>query len=228
MNDPAGWLAQYEAALTPAADPVRADKMAAYMRGHFVYLGIATPQRRLLTRPLEKAARDKLTEPELLTLADALWQKTEREYQYAACDLLERVERLLTPTALPVLLALVTQKSWWDSVDTLASHGVGRLVARHPHLVPQIDALVEEDNLWLRRTAIIYQLGWKERTDVPRLFDACLRNASHPDFFIRKGIGWALREYAWTAPDIVRDFLAEHGHRFSPLSVREASKHLMN
>ncbi len=226
MSD--GWLAQYEATLAPAADQLRAEKMAAYMRGHFVYLGIATPQRRLLTRPLEKSATAALTEAELLALAQTLWQQPAREYQYAACDLLERAEKRLTPAALPVLLALVTQKSWWDSVDTLASHSVGRLVGRFTQLVPQMDTLVEHDNLWLRRTAILYQLGWKTRTDVPRLLDACLRNADHPDFFIRKGIGWALREYAWTAPETIRAFLAQHGHRLSPLSVREASKHLGN
>ncbi|MBB5192338.1 3-methyladenine DNA glycosylase AlkD [Silvimonas terrae] len=228
MSDLAGWLAQYETTLAPAADPIRAEKMAAYMRGHFVYSGIPTPQRRLLTRSLEKSAKAVLTEAEVLALAQALWQQPAREYQYAACDLLERAENTLTPAALPVLLALVTQKSWWDTVDTLASHCVGRLVARYPQEVTQLDALVESDHLWLRRTAIIYQLGWKERTDVPRLFDACLRNAGHTDFFIRKAIGWALREYAWTAPETVRAFLAQHGHRFSPLSVREASKHLGN
>ncbi|GGP23750.1 DNA alkylation repair protein [Silvimonas iriomotensis] len=228
MSDLPGWLAQYAATLAPAADPLRADKMAAYMRGHFVYLGIATPQRRLLTRPLEKTAKATLAEADILALVQLLWQQPEREYQYAACDLLERAEQTLTPAALPVLLTLVTQKSWWDTVDTLASHSIGRLVARHRQLVPQLDALVEHEHLWLRRTAIIYQLGWKTGTDVPRLFDACLRNAAHPDFFIRKGIGWALREYAWTAPDVIRAFLAEHGQRFSALSVREAGKHLGN
>jgi 3-methyladenine DNA glycosylase AlkD len=80
--------------------------------------------------------------------------------------------------------------------------------------------------MWLRRTAIICQLGHKAVTDEAMLFDFCLRRGGDREFFIRKGIGWALREYAHTRPETVRQFLADHGHRLSPLSVREASKHL--
>lgn len=222
----AAWLARYVAVLTPAANPQRAPQMVAYMRGRFSYLGIATPQRRLLTKPLEKEARTALSEAEVLDLASTLWEQSRREYQYAACDLLAACEKTLTPAALPYLLALVVTKSWWDSVDTLAGRIIGGLVLRHPELVPQLDQLVLAENLWLRRTAIIYQLHWKAKTDVPRLFHACLANAADPDFFIRKAIGWGLREHAWTDPEIIRAFVSQHVDRLSPLSVREASKHL--
>ncbi|WP_283151132.1 DNA alkylation repair protein [Silvimonas soli] len=222
----AAWLERYVAVLAPAADPLRAPQMVAYMRGHFAYLGVATPQRRILTKPLEKEARQALAEAALLDLADALWAQPEREYQYAACDLLAACAKALTPVALPRLLALVVTKSWWDSVDTLAGRIIGGLVLRHPELIPQIDQLVLAENLWLRRTAIIYQLHWKASTDVSRLFHACLANAADTDFFIRKAIGWGLREHAWTDPDIIRAFVQQHAERLSPLSIREASKHL--
>ncbi|WP_035054458.1 DNA alkylation repair protein [Andreprevotia chitinilytica] len=226
MADVTDWLARFQTALSPAADPAGATAMAAYMRGHFAYLGVATPLRRQLTKTLVREARSSLDEVTLLNLCDALWRESQREYQYAACDLLDACSKSLTPAALPRLEALVTSKSWWDTVDDLAGDIIGGLVLRHRALVPRMDELVRHPDLWLRRTAILYQLGWKTETDQPRLFAACLANAADPDFFIRKAIGWGLRQYARVAPDEVRNFLLVHRNVLSPLSVREAGKHL--
>ncbi len=121
---------------------------------------------------------------------------------------------------------LITTKSWWDTVDTLAAHTVGPLVAAHPELADTMDAWVGDENMWLSRTAILHQLRYKERTDAERLFRYCTARAGHKDFFIRKAVGWALREYAYTDPDGVRAYISEHRDNLSPLSVREASKHL--
>jgi 3-methyladenine DNA glycosylase AlkD len=100
------------------------------------------------------------------------------------------------------------------------------MVDRHPALVSTMDEWAREENLWLVRTALLHQLRHKEATDSERLFRYCLLRADHPDFFIRKAIGWALREYAKTAPDRVRAFVRSHEARLSPLSVREALKNL--
>jgi 3-methyladenine DNA glycosylase AlkD len=99
-------------------------------------------------------------------------------------------------------------------------------VATHPELISEMDRWIDDENLWVARTAILHQLFYGDATDVDRLFGYCLRQASHPDFFIRKAIGWALRQYARTDPDRVRSFLVGPGAALSPLSVREASKHL--
>jgi 3-methyladenine DNA glycosylase AlkD len=112
-------------------------------------------------------------------------------------------------------------------VDTLAAHTVGPLVAAHPVLVATMDAWVTDENMWLARTAILHQLRYKERTDADRLFRYCTLQAGHRDFFIRKAIGWALRDYARTNPDAVRRYVDEHRSILAPLSIREASKHLM-
>src|SRR5262249_25589456 len=131
-----------------------------------------------------------------------------------------------TPTLLPTVAELITTKSWWDTVDTLASDTVGPMVRNHPELLSTMDEWVRDDNLWIARTAILHQLSYKEDTDADRLFRYCLAQAGHRDFFIRKAIGWALRQYAHTNPEAVRAFLAGHGDLLSPLSVREAGKHL--
>ena len=121
---------------------------------------------------------------------------------------------------------LVTTKSWWDTVDSLASHTVGRLVRTHPELVAVMDEWIGSDDIWLARTALLHQLTWKNDTDAERLFAYCLRRASEKEFFIRKAIGWALREYSKTDEAAVRAFVAEHRATLSGLSRTEALRWL--
>jgi 3-methyladenine DNA glycosylase AlkD len=208
--------------LEPAADPEKARPMAAYMKDRFSFLGIASPKRRALVRDVVYRAGQP-TERELTTALHVLWALDEREYQYVACDLLARHQRVcgadfLVGQAEP----LIQTKSWWDTVDALRSAVVGPLVGRHPELVAVMWRWIDSDDIWLVRSAIIHQLGCGEHTDERRLFDLCARRADHPDFFVRKAIGWALREHARRAPDAVRAFVASNRDRLSPLSVREA------
>jgi 3-methyladenine DNA glycosylase AlkD len=211
---------QVRAALAPLANPTKAAGMGAYMKDKFAFLGIPTPQRRQATRML---MRDFGGDP--LPAAKALWLEPEREYQYVACDLMAQRADDLPAEALEDLLALVSTKSWWDTVDALA-HTVGALVRRFPVLIGRMDRLIDDPDLWRRRVALLHQLGAKGETDTGRLFDYCLRRADEKEFFIRKAIGWALRDYAWHDPAATRRFLDQHGSRLSPLSVREAAKNL--
>ena len=150
----------------------------------------------------------------------------EREYQYVAIDLLAKYEKKLSTEHLPALLALVQQKSWWDSVDGLAGV-VGDVVRREPELgQAQMDEALHHPNLWVRRVAMLHQLGWRAQVDAQRLFAYALHLAPEKDFFIRKAIGWALRDYARHDPQAVRGFLDAQGEKLSLLSVREAAKHL--
>lgn len=219
----ARYLAEYQHQLNSAVDPIRAAGMSAYMKYHFSFIGIPTPTRRKLIKAVEVAAAKQCDENELLELAQALWQQPEREYHYCAIELLVRGQTKLSLAALPVIEQLICTQSWWDSVDTLASKVVGDLARREHALVALLDQWQTSKHLWLRRTAIIYQLGWKADTDEARLFQACYINRTDPDFFIRKAIGWALRQYARTAPQAVIEFVAQTP--LSPLSQREALKH---
>jgi 3-methyladenine DNA glycosylase AlkD len=212
--------AQVRAALAPLANPTKAVGMRAYMKDQFAYLGVPTPERRKATREL---IRDCPADP--VVAAKALWKEPEREFQYVACDLLARHAGQLPANALDEILALVSAKSWWDTVDALA-HTVGSLVRQYPALLQRMDELIDDEDLWRRRIALLHQLGAKEATDTRRLFDFCLRRADEKEFFIRKAIGWALRDYAWHAPNEIRQFIEKYGDRLSPLSRREAVRNL--
>ena len=208
-----------------AADPERAVVMRAYMKDVAPFLGLPSPERRALSRwVLQGTPRP--DERDCTAVALRCWRLPEREYQYFAVDLLRRHVRRLSSGFLPVARHLVTTVPWWDTVDALAAHVVGGLVAADPALTADMDAWIEDDDLWVVRTALLHQLRYGERTDAGRLFAYCLRQSGHPDFFVRKAIGWCLREYAKTDPDAVRDFLAREGGRFAPLSVREALKNI--
>jgi 3-methyladenine DNA glycosylase AlkD len=211
--------------LTSAADPARAAAMAAYMRDQFAFAGVPAPALRKLSRDV-LAGLPAPDEADLRAVVTEAWQRPHREYQYFACDYLRKHLAVPGPALLTDLRTLITTKSWWDTVDALATRVVGGLVRRHPELLGEMDAWSRADNIWLIRTAILFQLHYGDQTDTERLFASCARQAGHPDFFIRKGIGWALRHYARTDPDGVRAFLADHRSRLSPLSVREAAKHL--
>jgi 3-methyladenine DNA glycosylase AlkD len=207
-----------------AADPQAADPMRAYMRGAFPFLGLPSPKRReLAKRVLNGLPRP--TEADLRGVALACWELPEREYQYFAVDLLVAHPSACGPAFLPTAELLITTRTWWDTVDPLASRVVGTIVARHPTAVATMDRWIVDGDLWLARTALLHQLHHKRDTDTERLFRYCTLQAEHPDFFIRKAIGWALRQYARTDADAVRDFVKQNP-QLSPLSVREALKNL--
>ncbi len=208
-------------AFEPERDPVAASAMSAYMRHRFPFVGIASPRRRVLQREA-LAGIGAPTELDLVHAARALWDLPEREYQYAAAGLVSRHVGICSAEILATIRVFVTTKSWWDTVDELASHVVGPLVAAHPGLVRIMDVWAGDENVWVTRTAILHQLRYKNRTDQDRLFAYCLQRANHPDFFIRKAIGWALREYSKTDADAVRAFVGAHVVELSPLSQREA------
>lgn len=217
-------LTALRSALREAADPRHAEPMARYMKNQFPFFGVKAPDRR-------KAAKDfvvlgaVLPEAQMLELASEMWRQDEREFAYVAVDMLRRGARQLSAEALEPARVLVTTKSWWDTVDLLAAHVVGPIVRRHPHLSADMDSWIDSDDIWQARSAILHQLTWKQDTDPDRLFEYCRRRAGDTEFFIRKAIGWALREYARTDPVAVRTFVDGEGDRLSGLTSREALKH---
>ncbi|MEV0731514.1 DNA alkylation repair protein [Polymorphospora sp. NPDC050346] len=218
-------LARLTTVYAAAADPARGAQMAAYMRDRFPFLGIQAPARAVLGRQV-LAGLGRPDEADLRAVAVGCWTLPEREYQYFACDWLRRHARVCSAGFLSTARELITTRSWWDTIDPLAVHLVGPLVAAHPELVPAMDGWIGDDDPWLVRTAVLHQLGYREATDAGRLFRYCVRQAGHPDFFVRKAIGWALREYARTDPEAVRAFVVAHRSRLAPLSAREALRNI--
>jgi 3-methyladenine DNA glycosylase AlkD len=211
------------AALTPLADPAKAPAMSAYMKGIAPFLGISSPLRTSALRPVWKAVGKAPTARDLGDAATELFHRDEREFAYAAFDVLGRNKKVMDEAFLVgAVEPLILTKSWWDTVDALRSEAVGPLVARYPSLLSVIHRWAASDNRWLVRSAIIHQLGYRERTDVGLLFDLCRMHAHQNEFFIAKGIGWALRDYSYNDPDAVEEFIATTDLR--PLSKREGMK----
>lgn len=218
------FVAQIRATLEPHRNPEYAVSMAAYMKNQFVFFGLKRPDwEPLVLLSLRTAPED---ETWLHDTARLLWSQQEREFVYIAAQLLKKNKATLTPTTLALLEELIPQNAWWDSVDSLVQSVLVWLPLRFPELRGEMDRWSREENLWLRRAAILHQLGHRQQTDTERLFRYCRENATEKDFFIRKAIGWALRNYAATNPTAVREFVKANQNRFSPLSVREALKHL--
>lgn len=208
------------------ADPSLAPGQQAYMKSSMPFLGVRVPE----VRRLAKAAARSSPPPDLEALERAvhdLWDDaTHREERYAATEL--TALRLATGRLelLPLYEHMAVTGAWWDHVDEIA-HRVGTVLAVHPDEVePVVRRWIASDDLWLRRLAILCQLDRKADTDLTLLTAAIDAASDSPEFFLRKAIGWALRQHSRIDPDWVRDFVAEREHVLSGLSRREALRHV--
>jgi len=220
-----GLLDELGDAFEAHADAERARGMAAYMRDQFTYYGLPAPLQRSLAREV-LATHPTQDETQLRAIVSDCWSRPEREWQYFACDLMATLTPKLSVRFLPVAKKAVATKSWWDTVDSLATKTVGGLVQSHRERRTTMDAWIGDRNIWIARTALLHQLSYKKDTDADRLFRYSELRAGDSEFFIRKAIGWALREYSKTDGDAVRAFVRTHDGALSGLSKREALKWL--
>lgn len=224
MN-PAELVSTLAEAYDANADEAQAEDMAKYMRDQFPFFGIKAAARRALDREVAGRGPGRPEHHYLVKVARECWSRKEREFQYFAVDYLRRHYRRLDASFLETGRELVVTKAWWDTVDPLAGGVIGPFVLAHD-MQEEMDAWVVADNIWVVRAALLHQLAFKEDTDPERLFHHCLQRAGDQEFFIRKAIGWALRQYARTDPVAVKRFVETNTGVLSPLSVREATKHL--
>ena len=197
--------------------------MAAYMRSHFEFLGIPSPLRKELSKEFLKINfRD---EEAIRRSVQTLWDQSEREFQYLAIELMDRKKKFWTAEWIDLIERLIITKSWWDSVDGLAARIAGNYFLKFPENKDlRIEVWINSDNMWLNRTAIIFQLKYKDDVDTDILSRSILKHRTSREFFHEKAIGWALRQYSKFNPVWVRDFITSH--KLRPLSVREASKYI--
>ncbi|WP_270181496.1 DNA alkylation repair protein [Alkalihalobacillus sp. CinArs1] len=205
----------------PLRNRENAEKMEKYMRNLFPFLGVKTPERKQAYRSVLKEYGAPAKE-EIIPIVKELWHAEEREYQYVAQELLARKKQLEVDDD-ELIEFLVTTKSWWDTVDGLASNTAGTYFMQYPKRTEELTGKwIHHENMWLNRTAILFQLKYKEKTDFELLKDYCLIHAESKEFFLQKAIGWALREYSKTDPDAVEQFIEQH--QLAPLSKREGLK----
>lgn len=208
-------------------NPKDAAQMKAYMKGHFEYFGIKSTERRSLFNAVFR--KKEITSPEMLIdLVDKLWAVPEREAQYIAMDMLDKFKPWMDVGMLPHVERWISQKSWWDSVDHLAAHQVGIILSSLDQGQRRTIAerYLASGFLWLQRTAIIFQLNYKEEIDTSLLEDAIFSTIGEKDFFIRKAHGWALRQHSKSDKAYVADFINKYKDQLSPLAIREGSKYI--
>jgi 3-methyladenine DNA glycosylase AlkD len=223
-----GLVKAVRAGLAELADPAKAPDMQRYMKSDMPFRGVQKPARTKLAALV--LADHPLSDVDVwVATVLELWRGAAyREERYLALELTghRRYARWQEPSRLPLYEELIVTGAWWDFADEVADRRIGPLVRGHPgELVPIMREWSRDADRWKRRASIICQLGSKGGTDVELLAHCIEVNIDDPDFFLRKGIGWALREFAKTEPGWVRAFVDAHP-RLSPLSRREATKHL--
>ncbi len=218
---------QIRRALAEHADPIKAEGMRSYMKSEMPYRGVQTPARRKIFRELFRQhpipAKTAWREVVLNLWRNAAY----REERYAALELAgaRQYSVFRTFDTLPMLEEMVVTGAWWDYVDEVATHRLRELLERYPKGISRrMRSWSRSPDMWKRRSSIICQVNRKDETDLGLLFDCIEPNLSHPDFFVRKGIGWALRSLAWTDLAVVEEYVERNRDRISPLNRREALK----
>ena len=212
--------------LADIADPEKAPAMQAYMKTDMPFYGVKKEGRAPILRDLVREFRPDSADT-YRALVLALWSLGHREEKYMALGVARHFTAHIVPPQIDLYRRLITEGAWWDLVDEVATHLIRRLVVGYPldaWLV--VDRWIDDEDMWLRRTALICQVGAKEHTDPDRLFAFCAARAHEEGFFIRKAIGWALRDFARTDPEAVAGFINDHNVKLSGLSYREGSKHI--
>ena len=197
--------------------------MISYMKGRYDYFGVKSTPRREAVKDF--IAIHGLSSPEDWKLyCKEAWEAEQRELQYFSMEYCAKYKKHWSKTDMDFFEYLITTKSWWDTVDFIASNIVGVYMQKFPEEIrPVMDRWKLSENMWLNRTALIFQLKYGKRTDFELMKEVIHLHKHSSEFFIQKAIGWALRQYAKFEPDLVRDFVANT--ELKPLSRREAMKH---
>ncbi|HEV8605883.1 MAG TPA: DNA alkylation repair protein [Tepidisphaeraceae bacterium] len=213
--------------LKAAANPAKAPAMQAYMKSAMPYLGVSSV-------PLRAICKTTFTDFPLTTFDEfrdtllILWRDAKfREERYAAIEFSghKSYEQFQIVRLVPIYQEMITTGAWWDYVDPIAAHRLGPLLGRFPNAMSRkMRAWSKSKNLWLRRSAILCQLAFKKDTDLQLLYDSIEPAIAEKEFFLRKAIGWALRQYAWSDSGEIIRYVKENKSRLSPLSIREALK----
>jgi 3-methyladenine DNA glycosylase AlkD len=221
-------MTKYLAAeLVKIGDPERAAGMAAYLKTEMPFYGVPNPECKRVYKEMRRRFPIS-SRAEYVAAIEAFWAQPHREEKYCAIRVAMDYPEYTTIGSVPLYRRMIVEGAWWDFVDDIAIRLVGRvLLADRDRMHPKLDRWIDDPNMWIRRTAILSQVKHKNQTDQEQLFCYCLKRADEKEFFIRKAIGWALREYAKTAPEAVREFALAHREQLSGLSFREATKHIL-
>ena len=212
--------------LKAVADSTLATEMKIYMRNRYTFFGVKAPQRKTILKEVINANKPSLNRETVIAIVKELYQRSERELHYCAVELTTRfLKKKFFKEDIAFIEQLITTHSWWDTVDMIAKHHLGSYLKLYPTETQKvIKHFSNADHLWLNRSAILFQLDYKQETDTTLLFELCLKHKDTGEFFINKAIGWALREYGKTNPEAVIEFVS--ANCLAPLSEQEAIRKL--
>ena len=214
-------LEQIKEAFIAQYNVENASAMQAYMKDKFEYIGIKSPERNEIQSEFYEKIKF-LTDKKKIHLCEQLWELSPREFQYFAIDILKKYFKKPAADLLETIHYFITTKSWWDTVDSIASNTLGSLIQHNSSLITEMDKWIEDDDFWVRRSALIFQLKYKDTIDEQRLFSYCEKCMHEKEFFIRKAIGWALRQHSRTNSKGVIAFVKKNEQSLSNLSKKEA------
>ena len=212
--------------LAENANPEDAVHMQAYMKTDMPFYGVKSPAINAIVSDAKKLFPI-ATQDEYHAIITKIWSLSHREEKHISIKLATKWKQFITLDALPLYEKMIREGQWWDFIDPISQNLVGKLLENHRTEMNSIlDKWIEDDNFWIRRSAILSHNRHKQNTDQEKLLDYCLQCAHEKEFFIRKAIGWALREYSKTEPEVVSNFIEEHNELLSNLSKREGMKHI--
>ncbi|UQD57149.1 DNA alkylation repair protein [Flavobacterium sp. K5-23] len=198
--------------------------MAKYLKNNFVLYGLKTEERRLILKKIWNKNQDEVTN-NVREIALELFEKKHRDFHYSAIEIVTKeLRKKFQLEDIDLIEKMIITHSWWDSVDSIAKNILGVYLTTFPDEIDNtINRFSNSNTMWLNRSALLFQLGYKEKTDFNLLKRLCEKHKHSNEFFIRKAIGWALRDYARTNPDAVFDYV--DSTNLKPLSTKEALKH---
>jgi 3-methyladenine DNA glycosylase AlkD len=219
-------ISEILSAFEKRSNPEYADKMSAYMRYKFDYFGLKADERKAIQKDFFPRLNQAIKMDDRWEIIKELWEKPQRECLYFALDWANSFKpKTIRKEDINEIHFLLRNKPWWDSVDSIASNLLGKYNLQFPeNTAAWLDEWRESDNIWLRRSCIIYQLKYKDETDFNLLKALILENKLDKEFFIQKAIGWSLRQYGKFQPALVKDFV--ENEEIQGLARREALKHI--
>ena len=205
---------------------VYGQKQSDYLKNHFPFYGIQTQARRDILKNCTSIYKDEI-KTNFRAICWQLYQFPHREMHHAAIDIfLKEIKNKYQIEDIVLIEKLLLTNSWWDSVDTLAKYAVGGYLKAFPEKnLEIIEKFSNSEAMWLNRTAIIFQLGYKQKTDFNVLVSECEKHKHSTEFFIQKAIGWALREYGSVNPTAVLNYV--NSTNLKPLSKKEAIRKII-
>lgn len=209
------------------ANAENAMQMKKYMKDRYEFFGIKSPLRKEIFRQHFKGHGGFLPTGETVLFLKLCWAQPQREYQYVGMELLQKTAKRDPETIVDLYVFMITHKSWWDTIDFIASNLVGIYLKKFPEQISSLTSTwMDSENIWLQRTCLLFQLKYKMETDTVLLHEFICQLSDSKEFFIRKAIGWILREYSKTDAQFVIDYV--NHNQLSGLSKREALKWLKN